>query len=173
MENRSIEALRSIIRALVVQEVRILRTKQACSSSFVLSEMKQSIHDTKKRVADLVGRMDSSRRNRLIKKIVDQSVEEEIEQAIERRKDKCLRCVNIRYFDETGTGHVHVPSGSHAPAVTIGCEHPSLPGTSCVGFIEKLDAVPIEEYITEVALLYEVKEMFDEIEEIWDEYLNK
>jgi hypothetical protein len=179
MENEVIDALRSAIKALIIQEVRLLRVEQAHPIPFVIRGMKESIQEEKRRVTELVRSMKPHERNLLIKRIIDQSVEEEIDQAIELRKDKCLSCIHIRYFDETGTAHVDLPSETprnmtcDVSVLTIGCENPCPPGASCEGFKEKSDALSLGEYINEVTFFYEVKEMFDRLEEIWEEYLNR
>lgn len=177
MIHRFIDLLRSEIQALVTQEVRLLRAKQACPSVFVLDEMNHALQEIKRRIALAVEHMDSQRRNRLIRQLVDQLLEEEIDRAIEARKDRCLRCLHIRFFDETGRAHVDLPHGTgeggacDVSTLAIGCEHPCPPGSSCEGFREKSNAVPLEEYVSEVAFLYEVKEMFDDMEEGWEDYL--
>ena len=111
MEDELMEALRSAIKVLVIQEVRLLRVEQACPSAFLICEMKRFIQETKDRVMALTRSMDSNERNLLIKRIIDQSVEEEIDEAIEARRNKCLRCIHIRYFDESGTAHPDLPYG--------------------------------------------------------------
>jgi hypothetical protein len=170
--SHSIDTLKSLVRLLVLQEVRVLRAEEAGLSPFVVNELKQSITDTKHGIADLVQRVDSDRRNRLVREIMDQSVEEEIEEAIERRNDRCLRCVHLRFFDQDGKAHNRLPSETDDVDLTIGCEHPGPAGSACTGFGEKTEAASVADYITEVIFLHEVKEMFDRIDEIWDEYLN-
>ena len=171
------EALRSAIKVLVIQEVRLLRAEQACPSPFLVCEMRRSIQETKDRVMALTRSMDSHERNLLIKRIIDQSVEEEIDEAIEARRNKCLRCIHIRYFDETGTAHQDLPCGAgrdaacDVSALQICCENPPIPGTSCEEFVEKSNAVPLEEYLSEIGFFYDVKEMLDRLDRIWEEYL--
>src|SRR4030042_5881356 len=146
------ESLRSAIKALVIQEVRLLRAEQACPSLFLIRKMKRSIQETKDRVMALTRSMDSHERNLLIKRTIDQSVEEEIDEAIEARRNKCFRCIHIRYFDESGAAHLDLPYGvggeaaCDVSALQICCENPSIPGTSCGEFVEKSGAVPLEEY---------------------------
>ncbi len=173
------EALKSAIKALVIQEVRLLRAEQACPSAFLICEMKRSIQETKDRVMALTRSMDSHERNLLIKRIIDQSVEEEIDEAIEARKNQCLRCIHIRYLDETGMAHFDLPYGvggeaaCDVSALQICCENPSIPGTSCEEFVEKSSAVSLEEYLCEISFFYDVKEMLDRLERIWEEYLSR
>ncbi len=179
MENTFVDTLRSIVKALVAQEVRYLRTEQACPSPFLLDEMKRSIREMKAQVMLLTRSMAPQERNVLIKQIIDQSVDEEIDEAIEARKNKCLRCIHIRYFDETGAAHYDLPHGvgsegaCDVSALQICCENPSIPGTSCREFGERLDALPLEEYLSEIRFFYAVREMLDRLEEIWDDYLNR
>ena len=141
--------------------------------------MKRSIQEAKDRVRALTRSMDPHERNRLIKQIVDQSVEEEIDEAIEARKNKCLRCIHIRYFDETGEAHPDLPHGvggegtCDVSALQICCENPPIPGGSCEKFTEKLSALPLEEYLGEIRFFYVVREMLDRLDEIWEEYLNR
>jgi hypothetical protein len=178
MENEPIETLKLAIRKLIIQEVRLLRTEQTYPYPFVIGEMKRSIQEAKNQVAALTRFMGASERNELIKKFIDDSMEEEIDEAIESRKNKCLRCIHIRYLDEKGAEHVNLPHGKGGDvrgdisAMTICCETPSVPGASCFEFVEKLGAVPIDDYLAELSFLYEVRERLDEIEEMW-EYLTR
>jgi hypothetical protein len=179
MENDLMEALRSAIKALLVQEVRLLRTEQACPSLFLIREMKRSIQETKDRVMALTRSMDSHERNLLIKRIIDQSVEEEIDEAIEARKNKCFRCIHIRYFDESGMAYQDLPCGAgrdaacDVSALQICCKNLSTPGTSCGEFVEKSSAVSLEEYLRDISFFYDVKEMLDRLDRIWEEYLSR
>ncbi len=176
MEDELIEALESAIRTLVIQEVRLLRAEQTCPAPFVVREFKRSIQEAKGRVVALVRVMDSYERNLLINKLIDEAMEEEIDEAIEARKNKCLRCIHIRYLDETGMAHFDLPCGTGSDvgcdvsALTICCENPAIPGTSCEEFVEKPSAVSIEEYLSEISFFYDVKEMLQRFDEIW-EYL--
>lgn len=179
MENKLGEYLRSAIRVLVIQEVRYLRTEQACPSPFILGEIRRCIQETKDRVRALTRSMDPRERDLLIKQIVDQSVEEEIDEAIEVRKNRCLRCIHLKYLDETGTAHLDLPCGvdregaRDVSALEICCENPPTPGAMCEAFAEKLSVLPLEEYLAEIHFFYEVRDMLDRLDEIWDEYLNR
>ncbi len=178
MEKELIEALRSAIKELVLQEVRLLRTENVYPSLFVAHEMKRTIQASKRGVARLVRLMDAHERNLLVRKFIDETMEEEIDEAIETRRNKCLRCIHIRYHDETGEAHIDLPCGAGGDvgcdisALTVACGCPSIPGTSCVEFIERAGALSIEDYLSEIGFLYEVKERLDEIAEIWD-YLTR
>jgi hypothetical protein len=163
------EALRIAIKALIIQEVRVLQLEQACSPAFIIDEMALSIQEAKRQVIDLVRFMPTKERNALIKRLIRQSVDEEIDRSIQVRKNRCLRCIHVRYFDEAGSPHVNLPIGTGRARV-IGCEVTSK--VQCRSFSENAMATPIEEYLSEIAFFYEVKEMFDQFEEIWD-YLTK
>jgi len=178
MEKELVEALKLAIKVLIIQEARLLRAEQACPSPFVIREMRRSIQESKHGVIALVRLMDPYERNLLIKRIIGQSAEEEIDQAIETRKTKCLRCTHVRYFDETGIGHIDLPCEPSedvtcdGSTLTIGCENPPIQGASCEGFSERSNAVRLDEYITEVSFFYEVREKLDRFNEIWD-YLTR
>ena len=168
-----IEALTLAVRALILQEVRLLRLGRAFSSPFVTREMNESIREAKGRVIALVRSMDPKERNLLIQRIVHQSVDEEIDLAVEARRNRCLRCIHIRYFDETGRLHVHLPLGT-GRAQDIGCQmDPPAPGTRCEHFRERSRDVSLESYLNEMSFFYEVKEMFERLDEIWDYFINK
>jgi hypothetical protein len=141
--------------------------------------MKRSIQEAKVQVMSLTRSMDPHERNVLIKRIIDQSVDEEVDEAIGARKNKCLRCIHVRYFDEAGSAYFDLPYGvdregaCDVSTLQIVCENPPIPGASCEEFTEKRSASPLGEYLDEIRLFYEVKEMLDRLEEIWEGYLNR
>jgi hypothetical protein len=57
-------------------------------------------------------------------------------------------------------------------AETIGCDklQPSL-RKSCRRFVEAARAASLEDYLDEMTLLYEFRDVINRIEEIWEEYL--
>jgi hypothetical protein len=59
-------------------------------------------------------------------------------------------------------------------AETIGCDklRPSL-RKSCRRFVETSKAVTLDQYLNEMTLLYEFRELTERFEEIWKEYLTK
>jgi hypothetical protein len=164
------QALKLAIKDLIVQEVRRLQLEQSRPPAFVIDEMVRSIQEAKNRVRALVRFMPPKERNTLIKSLVHRSVDEEIDQAIQVRKTRCFRCLHVRYFDEAGSSHVNLPFGRERAHV-VGCEITPA-GIQCKNFIESSMAVSIEDYVNEMAFLYEVKEMFDQFKEIWD-YLTR
>jgi hypothetical protein len=79
----------------------------------------------------------------------------------------------VRYFDATGAPHAAFPLGKERARV-IGCEVISSPsGVDCRTFIETSLATSMSDYLDEVSILYEVREMFDQFERIWEDYLTK
>jgi hypothetical protein len=126
----------------------------------------------KRQVISLVRLIAPKERDALIKSVIRQSINEEIDQAIEARKNRCFRCIHVRYFDDEGAPHTHLPVRK-GPARVIGCEITSAPSKiQCKGFVENPAATRIEEYLMDMAFFYEVKEMFDRFEEIWEDYFS-
>lgn len=164
------QALKLAIKGLIIQEVRLSQLEKSRPPAFILDEMARSIQEAKSQVMALVRFMPPKERDALIKRLVRQSVDEEIDQAIQVRKTRCFRCLHVRYFDEAGSSHVNLPFGM-GRAHVIGCEI-TRAGIQCQNFIESSLAVSKEDYLNEMAFLYEVKEIFEQFEEIWD-YLTK
>jgi len=166
------EALRLAIKGLILQEVRVLQLKQSYPPGFVIDEMARSLQEAKREVMALVRLIPPKERNALIKRLIRQSVDEEIDQAIRVRKTRCLRCLHMRFFDEAGSSYDRLPFGKERARV-IRCEVISSPaGIECRNFIEGPVATSVEDYLSEMAFLYEVKEVFDQFEEVWD-YLTR
>jgi len=167
------EALKLVIKGLIIQETRRAQLEQSSSPSFVLDEMLRSIEEAKREVIALVRLMRPRERETLIKRLIRQSVDEEIDQAIRVRQKRCFRCIHVRYFDESGASHSTFPIGEERARV-IGCEMISSPsGVECRSFIESSLAISIGDYLDEMSILYEVKEIFDQFERIWEDYLTK
>ena len=167
------EALKSAIKGLIIQEVRVIQLEQSSLPPFVRDEMVRSIEEAKRQVIDLVRLMRPRERETLIRRLIRQSVDEEIDQAIRVRQKRCFRCVHVRYFDEAGVSHAAFPIGEERARV-IGCEMISSPsGVECRSFIETALAISIGDYLDEVSVLYEVRQMFDQFERIWEDYLTK
>lgn len=165
------ESLRVAVKTLILQEVRVLQLEQAHPPSFVIDEMVRSIQEAKNQVIALLRFMPTQKRNALIKRVIRHSMNEEIDQAIETRKNRCLRCTHIRYFDEAGSVHEKFPFGIGRIRM-IGCEvTPPSTKMECVQFIESPMAILAKEYLNQMSLLYELKEMFDRFERIWEDYL--
>ncbi len=165
------KALRMGIKTLIIQEVRVLQLEQAYVPSFIIDEMARSIQEAKRQVISLVRLMPSQERNALIKRLIRQSIDEEIDQGIQVRENKCIRCVHGRFYDEVGTPHVNLPIGITQVQI-IGCDkfQPSL-RKNCRRFVETARATSLEDYLSEMTLFYELREMFERFKEIWENYL--
>ncbi len=164
------EALTSVIKGLIIQEVRLIQLEQSSPPRFILDEMVRSIREAKRKIIDLVRFIPTRERNTLIKRLIRQSVDEEIDQAIRVRQKRCFRCIYVRYFDEGGTPHATFPIREERVRV-IGCEMISSPsGKECRNFVESSLAVSLDDYLDEITILYGVKERFDRFNEIWEDY---
>ena len=110
----------------------------------------------------------------MIKKVILESIDEEIDYAIMVRKNRCLRCLYVRYIDKKGSFHKNLPARV-GRVQWIGCEVTPLSAKmECTRFSESPTATSIEDYIGGIAFFYEVKEMFDQFDTIWEDYfLNK
>ena len=164
-----VERLRLAIQHLILQEVRVLRLEQMLSSPFILQEMGRSIHEAKRQIVDLTRRMEAEKREQLIKQIIDESAEEEIELTLQARKNRCLRCIHVRYVDETGKGHFNLPLRAKRPEA-LGCDKMPAPEPQCTHYRQRLRTASLGDTLDEMHFLYEVKEMFDRFEEIWQDY---
>jgi hypothetical protein len=166
------EAIRLGIKTLILQEVRLLRLERAFTPTIVMDEMARSIQETKKTIIKLTRALKDKERTALLKRLIHQAVDEEIDRAIELRKTRCIRCLHGRFYDETGTAHVNLPVRTQAK--TIGCDklRPNLK-RSCKRFVEISMADSLDHYLNEMTLLYEFRELIDRIEEIWKDYLVK
>ncbi len=166
------EAIKMGIRTLIIQEVRLLRLEHAFTPHIMIDEMSRSIHDTKKEIVKLTRAMAQKERTVLLKRMMRQAVDEEIDRAIQLRKTRCVRCLHGRFYDEAGTAHAGLPVRTRAEK--IGCDklRPSL-RKSCRRFVEMSKAASLDQYLNEMTLLYEFRELIDEIEEVWKEYLTK
>ena len=166
------EAIKLGIRTLIIQEVRLLRLEHSFTPHIVIDVMSQSIQDTKREIAKLARAMAQKERAALLKRMIRQAVDEEINRAIELRKTRCIRCVHGRFYDEVGTAHPNLPVNTRAEQ--IGCDklRPSL-RKSCGRFVETSKAVSLEHYLNEMTLLYEFRELINRMEEIWKGYLTK
>lgn len=165
------EALGSAIETLINQEIRLLRLGQIDTPPFIVEEVSYSIMESKREVVKLTQSMARKEKMVLIKRRIRQAVDEEIDRAIRLRKNKCIRCVHGRFYDELGTPHMNLPIGI-IRVQTIGCDklQPSL-RKRCRRFVEMIRATSLEDYLGEMALLYELREMFERFKEIWEDYL--
>ena len=166
------EAIKLGVKTLILQEVRLLRLERSFTPHVIVEEISHSIQDTKKEIVKLTKTMAQKERTVLLKKMIRQAVDEEIDRAIQLRKTRCIRCLHGRFYDDTGTAHVGLPVRTSAEK--IGCDklRPSL-RKSCRRFVEMSKAASLDQYLNEMTLLYEFRELIDRIEEIWKEYLSK
>jgi hypothetical protein len=172
MKDRELkEAIKLGIKTLILQEVRLLRFERGLMPPIVIDEMSRSIEVTKRTIVKLTQAMDHGERSALLKRMIRQAVDEEIDRAIELRKTKCIRCLHGRFYDEEGTAYLNLPIGIHR-AQTIGCDklRPNLK-KSCRRFVEISMTASWDDYLNEMVLLYEFKDLVNRIEEIWKDYL--
>jgi len=172
-KNESRDNLKLAIKTLILQGVRVLRLEQGFTPHIVIDEMSRSIQETKKTIIKLTRAMEDKENAALLKRMILQAVNEEIDRAIQLRKIKCIRCLHGRFYDEEGTAHLNLPVGVHR-AQAIGCDklRPNL-RKSCRRFVETSRTISLEDYLNEMTLLYEFRELIDQIEEIWKGYLKK
>ncbi|MGD0916476.1 MAG: hypothetical protein ABSB22_08460, partial [Thermodesulfobacteriota bacterium] len=90
------EALELGIKVLILQEVRLLRLERSFTPHIVIDEMSHSIQDTKKEITKLAKSFSQKERATLLKRMIRQAVDEEIDRGIELRKTKCIRCLHGR-----------------------------------------------------------------------------
>jgi hypothetical protein len=166
------KAIRLGVKTLILQEVRLLRLERSFTPHVIVEEISHSIQDTKKEIVKLTRTMAQKERTVLLKKMIRQTVDKEIDRAIQLRKTRCIRCLHGRFYDEAGIAHVDLPVRTRAE--TIGCDklRPSL-RKSCRRFVEMSKVASLDQYLNEMTLLYEFRELIDRVEEIWKEYLSK
>ena len=166
------KAIRLGVKTLILQEVRLLRLERSFTPHVIIEEISHSIQDTKKEIVKLTRTMAQKERTVLLKKMIRQTVDEEIDRAIQLRKTRCIRCLHGRFYDEAGTAHMDLPVRTRAE--TIGCDklRPSL-RKSCRRFVEMSKVASLDQYLNEMTLLYEFRELIDRVEEIWKEYLTQ
>jgi len=165
------DAIKLGIKTLILQEVRLLRLERSFTPHIIVDEMSRSIQGTKREIVKLAKAIALKDRTILLKKMIRQAVDEEIDHAIELRKTRCIRCLHGRFYDEEGTAHLNLPLGVHK-AQTIGCDkvRPSL-RKSCRRFVEMSMAASLDDYLGEITILYEFREVVSRMEEIWKDYL--
>ncbi|OGP62241.1 MAG: hypothetical protein A2169_05555 [Deltaproteobacteria bacterium RBG_13_47_9] len=167
------EGLRSGIKSLIDQEIRILRLERALTPRIIMDELSQSIQSAKMEIIRLSRAMEDEERTKLLKRMIQKTIDEEIDRAIQLRKTRCIRCLHMRFYDQSGSAHVRLPRGTRR-AHNIGCDklRPDLE-RKCRRFEETPFAVSLEDYLSEMILLYEFRDLIDQMEEIWKDYLIK
>jgi len=166
------EVLRLGVKTLIIQEVRLLRMEHSFTPHIIIDEISQSIQNTRKEIMKLAKSFVPKERTTLLKRMIRRAVDEEIDRAIELRKNRCIRCLHGRFYDEEGTAYVNLPL--NARVQKIGCDklRPSL-RKSCRRFVETARATPLQDHLNEVTLLYEFRDVINQIEEIWKDYLTQ
>ncbi len=163
-------SLKPAVENLVCQETRLIHFKRMGAPSFVMDGTVETIKELKRELVDLMQPVVQSERPGLVKEMIGEAVEEEIERTVQLRGNPCLRCTHLRYYDWEMNPYEEFPMGTN-PAKAIGCDElQTVSRVRCERFVETPGAVSAEEYIEEMNLLYELREMFQEMKEIW-EYL--
>lgn len=171
MEKRELKkALKLAIGDLIGQEIRLLRSEQAQMPLFVVEEISCAIRESKKQVADLAQSMAYRERVAIIKKLIREAVDAEIERALQTRRIRCLRCLHMRFYDREGTPYVNLPIGVRQ-AEAIGCDEIRPAGAECKRFAKRRGALTLGDSFSEMALLYELRETLLQIKKIWEDYL--
>ncbi len=173
MDEEIKEGLRSEIKSLILQEIRLYRLKQTFTPDILIDEISRSIEEIKREIIRLARTLSYRERVFLLRRMMQEAVDEEIDRAIQLREKKCLRCIYGRFYDEWGTPFLNLPVDSSL-IQSIGCkEYGSDFEGVCKRFIERASAHSIEDYLDELSLLYEFREWIDHIEELWQDYFNK
>ena len=161
------------MKILISQEIRLLRLERSFTPRVLIDEMSQSIQGTKRRILKLATELEHEERAALLKRMLRQAMDEEVDRAIQFRGNKCLRCVHGRFYDEAGIPHVNLPLGDSQIQAT-GCDQlrPEL-RRKCRRFVETRMAASIEDYLNEIALLYEFRDVIDRMNEVWKEYFTR
>ena len=166
------EALKLAIENLMGQEIRLLQLDRIDSPSVILEEISSSIKESKREVIYLTQSMAPKERKTLIKKMIREAVEEEIERTVQHRGNPCLRCGHLRYYDWELNPHTAFPMGMER-ARAIGCDRlQAISRVRCERFVEIPGAISVMDYVEEMTLLYEIRDRFKKMREIWD-YFNR
>jgi len=161
------DALKPAIKVLILQEVRLLQMEESFTPPFVTEEISHSIREAKREISGMVRLTGREERNSLIKKLFRQSLDEEIDRAIELRRIRCLRCDHARYHDAEGTDHADIPIGG-IQIRGLGCViDGQTPGIHCTHYTLSARGVSLGSYLEQMTLLYKLRGMFDEMEETW------
>jgi hypothetical protein len=161
--------LRLAIRTLTLQEIRLSQLEHSFTPHIIIDEVSQSVQETKREIVKLTRTIAQKERTVLLKRMIRQAIDQEIDQAIQLRKTRCIRCLHGRFYDEAGIDYVNLPIKTRA--LTIGCDklRPSL-RKSCRRFVEISTASSIDQYLNGITLLYEFRELIDQADEIWEDY---
>ncbi|MDP2969125.1 MAG: hypothetical protein Q8P64_07970 [Deltaproteobacteria bacterium] len=173
LNKESREVLRFGVKALLLQEVRLFRMEQVLTPEIIKGGISRSIEETKREIVRLTRTMSHKERASLLKKMIRKAVDEEIDRAIQLRKNRCFRCIHGRFYDRSETAYLSLPLNEKLTK-SFGCDQlrPTLRKT-CRRFVEISTAHSLEDYLNEMAFLYEFREMVDRMEEIWKDYFTK
>jgi len=164
-------ALKPTIENLVCQEIRLLHFERMDTPSLIVEGIAATVRELKKELVNLTQSIAQKERTSLIKRMIRETLEEEIERTVQHRGNPCLRCSHLRYYDWEMNPHEKFPVGIRQ-AKAIGCDQ--LQGVSrvrCERFIETSGAISVTNYVEEITILYELREMFRKMKEPWEEYL--
>jgi hypothetical protein len=162
------EILKPALKTLVLQEVRSSQMRSSIAPPLMAEEIAHSIRETKREIVKLVEAMAREKSVAFLKGMILEAVDEQIDRIVQLRKNRCFRCIHVRYFDKNGTAHAHLPTGPEW-AEMIGCEMIRTPSRArCKGFAEHPFAASADDFLMEMSFFYEVKEMFTGFEEIWN-----
>ena len=164
------KALKSAIENLVDQEVRLLRLERIDTPPIIVEQVALLIRQSKGEVMSLTQSLAPRERTSLIRRMVREAMDEEIEQAIRVRKNRCLRCIHVRYYDERGAPYVNLPVGVRQAEV-IGCDEIRPASEECRRFLERRGTASLQDYLDEIALLYELREVLLRVRKNWEDYL--
>ena len=165
------KALKLAIENLVGQEARLLRLERIEPPPILIEEVALLIRQSKREVMFLTQSMTSRERMTLVRRMIREAMDEEIEQALRMRKNRCLRCTHVRYYDREGTPYVNLPVGIRQPEV-IGCDELRAADEECRRFLERTGIATLEDYLGEITLLYDLRETLLKVKKIWEDYLD-
>jgi hypothetical protein len=139
--------------------------------SIVVEGITGTVKDLKREVVNLTQSITQKERASLIKKMIREAVEEEIERTVQHRGNPCLRCSHLRYYDWEMNPHEEFPIGTRQ-ARAIGCDQlQAVSSVRCERFVETPGAISITDHVEAMTILYELRTTFKKMKEIWEEYL--
>jgi hypothetical protein len=161
------EKLKPEIENLVCQEVRLMHFGRIRTPALLVEEITVSIKELKREVSDLTQSLAQKERISVIRKLIQEALDDEIERTIQQRGNFCLRCAHMRFYDEELSPHAAFPTGTKR-ARAIGCDRlQPVSKERCERFLETSYPLSVMDYMDELDLLYELRDMFKEMEEVW------
>lgn len=172
MEKGFSSTLRKDVKRLVLQEIRLSRSKQTFSQDIIINEISRSIEDTKAGIVRLTRSISFKQREKLLRQMLMDAIDEEIDRAVKFRSFRCLRCIHVRFYDNAESSYEILPSKNDL-IKTIGCDHDSCSSElKCERFVE-ISSSNLENYLNDIVLLYEFREWINQIDELWQKYFLK